>query len=119
MPVSKELDNWIDGFERMDVTVRRAALAEWGDASRAMFDTSQALVHVITGNLKKSGRVDTLMLGRYEVAGVVSYLADYAIYEHARGDSHAWITRAWNASQTKYRNALARVWTEVEQSWNS
>lgn len=111
------LDDWIDGFEELSHGPSREMRDEWADASRNLFVVSQSLVHVVTGELKSSGSIDVDQHGSvFEM--VLSYDADHAIYEHARGGSHAWMDRAWEVCQDDFAEALARGWVRTVESWS-
>lgn len=119
--VSPNFRRWINGFEGMaGGDFAKEAVNEWTLATASLFDRSQDYVHVWHingGTLKRSGsyKVEATRRG---VVGTVTYSADYAIYEHARGGSHAYLTRAWTATRSEFEDALTRAFERTVNSWN-
>jgi hypothetical protein len=107
--ISGELDEWIGKFTRLAAKPADVFEERWSDATRHMFDRSQAAVQVITGDLKASGWWD-VEREPTSVEGTVAYDAPYAWYEHARGGDHAFLQQAWLASEDQFQEALAAGW---------
>lgn len=111
--VSAELDRWIQGLGSTDVD---DASPEWKAAAEALYTRSQRYVHVITGRLQRSGRVDVRTQGR-EVHAEVIYDAPYAAFEHARGGEHAFLQRAYEATYDTFLRQLGKSLDNVAAQW--
>lgn len=111
-------DAWEDGFERMaEGDLDDEFVNAWQGAADVMFATSQEYVHILSGDLKSSGiPADVQIDGRDLVAEIV-YTADYAIYEHARGGEHAWLQRAYVATERIFERVLPSAWEKVVARW--
>lgn len=113
------LDAWIRGLDRMDEPDEHAETL-WRQATDVMFDRSQSYVHVITGELKASGRVN---MGRrtHELIGEVAYggtpECDYAVYEFARGGSHDALLRAFQTTGQVFERTLGQILEDGVASW--
>jgi hypothetical protein len=107
--VPVQFDRWVDGLEGFDPGPE--VLAEWRDAMERFFSHSQETVHVISNDLRASGRHDTERTGATRVTGTLTYggtaAVDYAAIEHERGGDHAWLTRAFAMSRRDFERALA------------
>lgn len=106
------------------VTASVVGQRRWKQATEAMFDASQEVVHVITGNLKASGRIEvTPELGA--VVGEVAYggevgidrFVDYAEYEAARGGEHDYLLRAFLETEDQFMEAMGGIWDDVVVTW--
>jgi hypothetical protein len=83
---------------------------------RSGFKSTQAVVHVITGSLKLSGKLNSYTegdtwVGEISYGGVslgVNNPVTYAIYEKARDGDHDFFTPL-RALDTAYVNAILRV----------
>lgn len=111
LSVSRELKDWVDGLSDFDLG--DAALTEWHAANETFFDRTQRYVHILSGDLKTSGRVHSevdgkTLVGFTEYGGVQGTRGevDYAIYEIARGGSHDFIGRALAGSTASYLEGL-------------
>lgn len=104
---------WISGLASL-----KAPEESWAAAADIMFDYSQEYVHVITGNLKASGRVETHADAGSVVAAVVygGGVVDYSLTEERRGGSHAYLTRAWQSTEEVFQGALGEA---VDEMWES
>ncbi len=114
------LDRWINGLDKTSAgRPSDRALELWGEATRTMYDHSQDMVHVITGDLFLSGDYDAERRGR-SLIGTVSYggpEAPYAEYEFARGGDHDALTRAYVATHPTFERTLVEIMEEETQRW--
>ena len=115
--VSDSFERWAEGFSHLERDLLDEAKETWRDATEYMFSASQDYVHVLSGQLKASG-VASVDVDAGEVVGRVEYLADYAIYEHARGGSHAFLQLAYLDAQSTFENALAETWERTTGNWS-
>lgn len=108
--VEKELDRIIDGPDATAVVELEAALA-------TQFQITQQTVHVITGSLKNSGKINShLTKDKWE--GKISYgglsagfphnPVDYAHYEQERNGTHNYMEAAY---------ALDYLYGDAVESW--
>jgi hypothetical protein len=114
--VTGNYDRWIRGFEALPAQVRRASVREFDQANREFFEATQDVVHVITGELKRSGTGEVRTVGP-DVVATVEYDAEYAIYEEARGGEHAFMTRGWEATEHLFADAMPEAFQNVVASW--
>ncbi len=99
----------LSSFEVDDVAVR-----EWQAVNDVYFSRTQQYAHVLSGDMKRSGRQETRTAGRQiitetvygGVSGSQGRPVDYAIYEIRRGGSHDFIGRALNATATTFQQGL-------------
>ena len=108
--VPLEFDRWIDGLEDFDPTPE--IIDEWDGAMDRLYGVSQETVHVITNDLRSSGRYTPPEDdGNGRVSSELIYggdgKCDYAIYEHQRGAPHDWITQAFARTRPGFEQALA------------
>jgi hypothetical protein len=92
----------------------------WHLANEHIFAETQRYVHVITGDLKESGREEVHLEG-LRVVATVSYGGgdvDYAEYEFARGGTHDALARGWEASQGTFQDTFGKTWNRVTQTWD-
>lgn len=110
--------SWVRGFKDLG---RKAAAA---DTARTMalnlfFARTQQYVHIISGDLKRSGKVTKSWSGGVWV-GEVQYGStdvDYAHAEIARGGSHDFVGRAWESTEAIMAKAIGSTWGEITDSW--
>lgn len=123
--ISAEWDAWINGFDRLTDDIEAHAARTFEEAAEVMFSRSQTFAHVITGDMLSTGRVE-VDEGRNEVEARVMYggipgksgrIVDYAAIENARGGSHAFLDRAWEATEAQFARALPAAWQAVTESW--
>lgn len=114
--VSAEFPAWEEGFRELSRGPSPEMRDEWEQASESLFAVSDAIVHVLTGRLKASGSVRVDDHGSV-LETVLEYDTEYAIYEHERGGSHAWMDRAWAATEEDFERALERGWLRTVRSW--
>lgn len=123
--ISANWDRWVEGFSNLTDEVEPYAARTFEEAAEVMFSRSQTYAHVISGDMLSTGRVE-MDEGRDEVEARVVYggvpgrsgrIVDYAGFENARGGSHAFLDRAWEATESLFAAALPEAWEAVTQSW--
>jgi hypothetical protein len=83
-------------------------LDEWEQVTEKFFDATQEVVHVITGQLRNSGKVSvTEQSGRFQ--GEVEYTASYAAEEFGRGGPHDALQRGYELVQGEFEPAVQRA----------
>ena len=112
--LGSDFDAWVRGFEELAEGPSMEMRAEWTAESEQMFADSQAFAHIDTGYNKSTGTVDVDVKGR-DLGFVIDYAADYAIYEHARGADHAFLTLAYE--RTDFPGALERGFVRTVRRW--
>ena len=114
--VSPTWDRWVAGFGHLEAEMNATALRTFTQANEVFFDRSQANAHVLSGENRASGSASVhAVVG--EILARVQYDSDHAIYEEARGGSHAFIGRAWEQTEVMFRGALPEAWGKVVSSW--
>lgn len=114
-----EVRAWARGMRNGEEHVYTAAAVHWAAAGDVLFSRSQEYVHVITGNLKASGRQRTYRLARGFVAEIAygGGAVDYAGYEEARGGDHAYLSRAVETSTRLFDRSMGLIFeTAMERS---
>jgi hypothetical protein len=91
--VPREIAVWERGFRYLAGEVAARGVPTWQAATEVFFEATQRYVHVITGQLKASGRMAV----------------------RAEGDQI--VTRGWETAEATYRTAMGELWTEVVASW--
>jgi hypothetical protein len=114
--VPREIAVWERGFRYLAGEVAARGVPTWQAATEVFFEATQRYVHVITGQLKASGRMAVRAEGD-QIVGEVAYEAHYAVYEFRRGGAHDALTRGWETAEATYRTAMGELWTEVVASW--
>lgn len=118
--VSANYKRWIAGFAHLDQEAAEAAQTAWEAATDVFFDRSQQYVHVLSGDLKRSGQAE-VQVTKGSLVGRLSYGndgdVDYAIYEEERGGTHAYLTRAWEATEAQFSRAFPEAWGKVVAGW--
>jgi hypothetical protein len=117
---SANFDRWVRGFAMLGHDAVAEGESEWDEATRAFYESTQRVVHVITGALKASGRMVVTREGD-RLVGVVQYgggSVDYALAERVRGGTHDYLQRGWQETERGFGEALRRVWPQVRQSWS-
>lgn len=112
--VPAEFKGWQMKFQGL-VSELKAQDELWTAAGEVYFAHTQRLSHVISGDMRASGRLES-ETGDAEVAAIVTYgneTVDYAGYEQARGGSHDYLGRAWEASEATLRDAISQMWSAV------
>jgi hypothetical protein len=113
------LDAWISGLEKFGDADADAEI-RWRQATEVFFDRSQQAVHVISGDLKGSGEMNTSRTLRTLVGEVVygdTPECDYAAYEFARGGSHDALQIAYVATERVFEQTLAEIMEDEVASW--
>ena len=95
---------WEAEFERLSHMPDPKTIAELDTLLLNQFAVTQESVHIITGSLKSSGKMASVVnnadhswTGTIEYGGVsagINNPVDYAIYEKARGDAHDFLMNA-------------------------
>lgn len=114
--VTANYARWIKGFGRLEEEISEEGERMWSAAGEVFFSESQTNVHVLSGDLKKSGSMNVTSEPG-ELTCVVEYDEDYAIHEENRGGSHAYIGRAWETTEAMFREAMPETWEGVVSSW--
>lgn len=115
--ISANWMRWEAGMGNLGREVSDRGRTVWNAATDVMFDRSQQYAHVLSGDNKASGSAETVVEGT-DLIGRITYDSDHAIYEEARGGEHAYIGRAWEATETMFRESLPKAWEEVVKSWS-
>jgi hypothetical protein len=92
----------------------------WELANEFFYAETQRLVHVISGDLKASGREEVHLEG-VRVVGAVAYGDEqvvYAQYEIDRGGDHDFMGRAWEQSQATFQAVFGKSWDRVVAAWS-
>jgi hypothetical protein len=114
--ISPNFVRWEQGFADLPGAAARAAFRAWDDAARSFYGLSQEYVHVVSGDLKRSGSFKT-RADRDGLVAAVTYDSDHAIYEEMRGGPHAFLGRAWEQSEAAFNDVFGGAWQEVVASW--
>jgi hypothetical protein len=114
--VSSQWTRWERGMGSLSTAMRTEGRRRWQAVTDVMFDRSQGYAHVLSGENKASGSSDTTATAT-ELVGTIEYDSDHAIYEEARGGSHAFIGRAWEATEADFRRTMPETWEAVVNSW--
>ncbi len=102
--VSHELSDWmtaLDGAGRP----QPEAVAAWTAGVEVFFGATQDVVHVVSGDLKRSGHASVAVVGP-EMVGTVEYDAEYAMDEILRGGDHDFMQRGFEQVQGVFESAL-------------
>lgn len=105
------LKRWIGGLGGL--TVNGAAVDAWRAAGDIYFSSTQELVHVLSGDLRRSGR-STIDFDKTTITNTITYggafgaggQVNYALYEIRRGGSHDFVGRALTASAARMTSQL-------------
>lgn len=108
---------WQRNFEKLGSRpMSREAIDEWEQATEVMFDLTQQYAHVLSGDMKKSGKMEIESHDRTSITAAITYggtqksdakptwkhqLVDYTQYELARGESHDFFSRAHKKAQDR------------------
>lgn len=109
--VSDDLAKWVNGLS--DFEIGDPALEQWQQVADVFFERTQRFVHIISGDLKTSGKeevsvdrktvnADTTYGGVFGTRGPV----DYAVYELANGGAHDFFTRALTSTASEFQDGL-------------
>lgn len=114
--VSAEWKAWERGFGSVGPALRSEGRRRWQAVTDVMFDRSQQYAHVLSGDNKASGSASTTATSD-ELVGTIEYDSDHAIFEENRGGEHAFIGRAWEATEADFRRTMPETWEAVVKSW--
>lgn len=114
--VSAQWSRWERGMGSLGAGMREEGRRRWRAVTDTMFDRSQQYAHVLSGDNKSSGSYE-VEAGPTQLTGTITYDSDHAIYEEARGGEHAYIGRAYEATEAEFSRALPETWEAVVQSW--
>lgn len=114
--VSANWKAWERGLGSLGQAMGDRGRTIWQQATDVMFDRSQQYAHVLSGDNKESGSAETVVDGN-DLVGRITYDSDHAIYEEARGGEHAYLGRAWEATQSTFERAMPKAWKEITESW--
>lgn len=114
--ISANYERWIRGFDNVGLEVQVAGERRWKQATEVLYDRTQSFVHVLSGDLKDSGDVE-MEMGAGQLIGRVAYDMPYAAAEEARGGSHAYLARGWQATENVFARALPEAWGDVVATW--
>lgn len=118
--VSSNWDRWIRGFDQLAPEVVQAANTDLRAVWETFFYRSQDRVHILTGALLGSGRLDVRQSGT-EVVFEVTYgneSVPYAEYEHRRGGSHAFLTLAWQETEGEFSQEFGKLFDNIVAKWS-
>jgi hypothetical protein len=111
------VDNWVKASKRFGPSIFAGDPADIEQAAGATFAHTQNDVHVITGSLKGSGRVEIrkmktgtkveILYGGYSPGP--NNPVTYAGFEFGRGGSHDFMTPAVVATQHLYPEGMAKA----------
>lgn len=112
--VPQEFRRWVEGLTGGIPVTAEAALL-WTAVGETMFIKTQEFVHVLSGDLKASGRlVETQVDGHlatfeieYGGTATGTHTVDYAPYEIARGGTHDFPARAARATEEMFEGAVS------------
>jgi hypothetical protein len=125
------LDEILDGFKELSQGASRPMREEWAKSSGGFHDKAQETVHVITGALKATGRVEfeaepeqcsvELSYGgpipaellTDEMLELRGDRVDYAQFEQDRGGSHDWLNIAFAATSMDFTDGLERGFVDT------
>lgn len=96
---------WLRGMRSFRVD---GGLQEWENVTEEFFDATQEVVHVITGQLRSSGKASVEADGASFV-GTVEYTAPYAAEEFGRGGPHDAIQRGYENVMERFPEAVQRT----------
>lgn len=118
--VPAEFERWVSGLKSLEIGPQEAVLFD--QATDVLFAATQARVHVLSGDLKRSGeRIDHVLSGskvttEIKYGGVVGSqgrLIDYGPYEIARGGSHDFVGPAIDQTRAVFEEAMVDMATAM------
>jgi hypothetical protein len=92
---------------------------EWNLANEHFFGETQRFVHVVSGDLKRSGQ-ERVELEHGSLVAIVEYgsdTVDYAQQELDRGGEHDFFALAWESSQSVFEAVFGESWLRTVASW--
>lgn len=122
--VPAQFEAWVSGFQSMPGDFMRVAEDHWAVAMDLFFDRTQDAIHIVSGDLKASGRSAVRREGN-NIVGELTYggvmgtkgMVDYAMEEEDRGGEHAYISIGWQQAQASFDRAMPMMWEEVIAGW--
>ena len=111
-----DVDHWIDGAARFERQWQSLAEGKAEPVAERGFRVADAQVHVISGQLKASGRYFVEKDGN-EVQIVLAYEAPYAIYEFGRGGEHDALTPAIITMEDEILRLMMESIEEAIDTW--
>lgn len=110
---------WSLGARALAGGFRGAGGPLWAAANDTFFGYTQEFVHVLSGDLKATGRQEIHLEGSRVVATVEygSDEVDYAQFEIDRGGEHDFMGRAWLSSQPVFEAVFGTSWNRAIKSW--
>ena len=120
--VPREFLNWVNGLQSgMSPTRQEAMMMD--QALDFMLTETQRRIHVLTGDLKYTGRIveaqidGDMVMGGIEYGGMIGptrgRMVDYAEFEFGRGGTHDAITPALAATETVFVEAFIDMATAM------
>lgn len=110
--------HWLSSFKDLSrVKVSPAAEKEWRLANEVFFQFTQSYVHVLSSDLKGSGRMETSINGAQidadityggTIGNATGRRVDYAQHELARGGSHDFIRRGYLKSEKILQDGIGK-----------
>lgn len=118
--VPRQFTAWRTGFAALPETATERAKVLFQAALDLYFSETQAVVHVDTGALKASGRVEMDRAG-FALEGAIVYGDEaevvYAQIENDRGGDHAYLDIGWEAASDSFNQVMPATWQEVVAGW--
>lgn len=114
--IPDEFKKWRTGLDHF--TLADADTVLWDQANDYAFSETQRRVHVLSGDLKRSGRQDKAQIDGLTLIGGFTYggvpgqfhkIVNYAEYELARGGTHDFITPSVVAFRRRYEEAILEI----------
>lgn len=103
--VDPKFVQWRQSFGQLPVRAT-AQTRMWQIAGDVMFDKSQQKVHVLSGDLKSSGRPAETKVEGLTVVAEIAYEAEHALFEFSRGGDHDALTRAFEETLKVFEKTL-------------
>jgi hypothetical protein len=118
----KGIDAWISGAARFGGDYGKGVADDFDAISKSVYDDSQAIVHVITGELKASGQVilassEKTGMGIEAVEGGVSYTSEHGFWEMLRGGEHDFLTEPMARHMPEYRKVFDLNFSAQLSGW--
>ncbi|QOP66160.1 hypothetical protein SEA_DANIELLEIGNACE_19 [Arthrobacter phage DanielleIgnace] len=128
------LVRWQKGFRGVAEKSRHlphGVVHKWQTAVEVMFGATQQMIHVVSGDLQGSGRMDIVEETGETVTAAITYGGgrrsnakptwkhqeiDYAKYELERGGSHDFFTRAEKKSRKRLQEGVGEGLVELMKS---
>jgi hypothetical protein len=110
-----EIRRWARGMRDFEGNLIDAAMVHWHAAADVMFGRSQEYVHIVSGNLKSSGRSRVVKLMHSVYCEIIYGGADvvYAQIEEDRGGDHAFLSRAFEATESTFSASMTAIFNDA------